>query len=202
VAQSEPTTKKCRKCGETKSVEEFSFVRKGQPNRRARCKPCETAAHREWRLANLDRRAAYMRDWKARNAEKWDAYMRAWLERHPDYQLEWARSNIERLREYRTQWREENRELVREYTRRHRARKLKAPYEDVDPIMVFVRDEGRCGICGDPVDLNDWHLDHVRPLSKGGKHLYENVQVAHPVCNRRKGAKWPISLPLTPESQS
>jgi 5-methylcytosine-specific restriction endonuclease McrA len=34
-----------------------------------------------------------------------------------------------------------------------------------------------------------WDLDHVIPLSKGGEHSYDNVQVTHPSCNRKKGAK-------------
>jgi 5-methylcytosine-specific restriction endonuclease McrA len=32
-------------------------------------------------------------------------------------------------------------------------------------------------------------MDHVVPLARGGDHLYSNVAVSHPLCNRRKGAK-------------
>jgi 5-methylcytosine-specific restriction endonuclease McrA len=42
--------------------------------------------------------------------------------------------------------------------------------------------------CKECVDVDDWHLDHVKPLSKGGEHTYANV--AHPKCNLSKGAKF------------
>jgi 5-methylcytosine-specific restriction endonuclease McrA len=61
--------------------------------------------------------------------------------------------------------------------------------EDVDRQIVLERDEGICHICSDPVDPNEWHLDHVVPLSKGGTHEYANVAVSHPFCNESKGDK-------------
>jgi 5-methylcytosine-specific restriction endonuclease McrA len=34
------------------------------------------------------------------------------------------------------------------------------------------------------------HVDHVRPLAKGGKHCLHNLQLLTPLENMRKGAKW------------
>jgi 5-methylcytosine-specific restriction endonuclease McrA len=58
---------------------------------------------------------------------------------------------------------------------------------------VYRRDEGKCQLCGDPVDLSiRWpdplsaSLDHVVPQSKGGPHTFSNVQLAHLSCNSRK----------------
>lgn len=61
---------------------------------------------------------------------------------------------------------------------------------------VYARDRGICQICGkptDPTDIKDGHirrnyptLDHVVPLSKGGKHTWDNVQLAHMACNSGK----------------
>jgi 5-methylcytosine-specific restriction endonuclease McrA len=58
---------------------------------------------------------------------------------------------------------------------------------------IFVRDGGLCGICLEPVDrdLPALHpqaatLDHAVPLSKGGLHIPENVQLAHRACNSLK----------------
>lgn len=30
-------------------------------------------------------------------------------------------------------------------------------------------------------------IDHIVPMSKGGGHVWENVQVAHIICNTEKG---------------
>ena len=59
----------------------------------------------------------------------------------------------------------------------------------IDHKVVFERDKGICGICKALVGTERWEIDHVVPLSKGGLHAYDNVQLAHRRCNRSKGAK-------------
>jgi 5-methylcytosine-specific restriction endonuclease McrA len=61
--------------------------------------------------------------------------------------------------------------------------------ERIDRGQVFERDHGICHICKLAVDPKHWHMDHIVPLSKGGAHVMANVSVAHPRCNRSKGAK-------------
>ena len=72
-------------------------------------------------------------------------------------------------------------------THKYRARKSGAYVEPVNRVAVFERDAGVCHICSGPVDLRDMLLDHVIPLSKGGKHSYENVKASHARCNQSKG---------------
>ena len=59
--------------------------------------------------------------------------------------------------------------------------------EEVDPQVVFERDEGVCGICGGVVERDRFDVDHVIPLALGGEHSYENARLAHVSCNRRRG---------------
>jgi len=61
--------------------------------------------------------------------------------------------------------------------------------EYIDPIILYGRDKGICGICKAPVHVNQFHIDHIKPLSKGGEHSYRNTQIAHPSCNIRKSDK-------------
>ncbi len=65
--------------------------------------------------------------------------------------------------------------------------------ERFDYREVFERDGWICGICGDPVDPSlAWpdpmsvSLDHVIPVTKGGKHSRENAQCSHFRCNAQK----------------
>lgn len=63
---------------------------------------------------------------------------------------------------------------------------------------VMKRDGGVCKLCGKPVDTADRRgngagynyptIDHIVPLSRGGGHVMSNVQLAHMICNSRKGA--------------
>lgn len=62
---------------------------------------------------------------------------------------------------------------------------------------LFKRDKGLCKICGERTDIKDTTpkghprrmyptIDHIIPLSKGGTHTWDNVQLAHMHCNSRK----------------
>jgi hypothetical protein len=117
----------------------------------------------------------------------------------------------EKARVATAKWRADNPELAREAHRRYqqahpgafqkgmatrRARKLNAFIEAVDRDVVFKRDKGKCGICMKRVSpTSTWHVDHIIPLSRGGTHCYENVQVAHQHCNQSKHARLPIGQP-------
>ena len=47
----------------------------------------------------------------------------------------------------------------------------------------------KCACCDAPI-LDDYHLDHIVPLSLGGENSDINVQILLPKCNWRKGARW------------
>ena len=51
---------------------------------------------------------------------------------------------------------------------------------------IYQRDEGVCGICNLPVELEDLTIDHVVPINRGGQHTNDNAQVAHRLCNALK----------------
>jgi 5-methylcytosine-specific restriction endonuclease McrA len=53
---------------------------------------------------------------------------------------------------------------------------------------VFLRDEYRCQYCGCDVIESHATLDHVFPVSKGGKTTWENSTTACKPCNYRKAA--------------
>lgn len=46
--------------------------------------------------------------------------------------------------------------------------------------------DGKCGICGEPLALEPREVDHLIPKSVGGSHFIDNLQVAHSHCNQRK----------------
>ncbi len=45
-----------------------------------------------------------------------------------------------------------------------------------------------CAICGRQIDnMKDCTIDHIIPISKGGRTTVENCQLAHFACNQKKG---------------
>ena len=83
---------------------------------------------------------------------------------------------------------------------RKRARRYGCAYDPSVTLTKLIKRDGlRCAICGEMCDRNDhsWSkysgpkypsIDHIVPMSKGGGHVWGNVQVAHIICNSEKGA--------------
>lgn len=85
-----------------------------------------------------------------------------------------------------------------------RARQRIATFERVSLAEIAERDGWVCRICGQNVDrsLKSPHpgspsLDHITPLANGGQHTAGNLQLAHRICNIRKGARDIGSLALS-----
>lgn len=83
---------------------------------------------------------------------------------------------------------------LRVKTQRRRARARDAEAEAVDRDVVGERDGWRCGICRCKVDGSlayphprSASLDHIVPLSQGGRHVYQNVRITHLSCNCARG---------------
>lgn len=126
------------------------------------------------------------------------ARVAAWRSANPGRQAEQARLRYardpERHKRICEDWRARNTDRVRDIREARRARERDAFVENVDRRFVWALHEGRCGICRDPVWLEEMHLDHVVPLARGGKHEYPNVQPAHETCNKRKWIKLPEEI--------
>jgi hypothetical protein len=108
-------TKKCSKCGEIKSVDEFT-------GRRNECRKCRSIAYREWELLHLGRytsekylatRRIWMdknknkidqrnKKWKADNPEKMKEAIKRWGKEHPEnrraIQARWVRNHPEQAK--------------------------------------------------------------------------------------------------------
>lgn len=55
--------------------------------------------------------------------------------------------------------------------------------------QIFKRDKQTCQYCKEWFPVRELTIDHVNPLSKGGKHTWENVVTACSDCNNKKGSK-------------
>lgn len=88
---------------------------------------------------------------------------------------------------------------------KHKLRAIKYGVEfdkTVNLNDMLIRYGTKCAICGCECNLKDYKvvngvricgddypsIDHIIPMSKGGGHVWNNVQVAHRSCNTKKGA--------------
>lgn len=63
------------------------------------------------------------------------------------------------------------------------------PVSDVLRLRVLEESGGRCALCGATKKEMPLHVDHIKPRSKGGKTIYENLQVLCARCNQTKSNK-------------
>lgn len=129
------------------------------------------AAWREWAARNAESLAATKAAWHAANAQERARLLADWKAANP-----WHASAYS-------------------YTKRRRAYGLPAEIAElVDPNIVYERDGGLCQICAEPVDRTlpfphpqSLTLDHIVPVSDlASQHTYENTQLSHWDCNRRR----------------
>lgn len=117
------------------------------------------------------------------------------------YQREWYKRNREVVQERSRQWYRENTERATEALRAYRATERgrlvhntsnsqrrargvgQATTEQVAARMAYFGN--KCAYCGGPFE----HVDHVKPLSKGGSQWPSNLRPACRPCNLSKGTK-------------
>jgi len=81
-----------------------------------------------------------------------------------------------RLNRFRTQ---DIEQVSKHKTRRFPSERLK--------VQVLMRDGNKCRLCGIIVTGANIHFDHIKPWSKGGETVLENLQVLCELHNLAKG---------------
>lgn len=87
-------------------------------------------------------------------------------------------------------WQQRNPEKVRAYSHKRRALATNALGDKPLPSdlnsCLLERDGSDCQICDTALGSLVPHIDHVIPLSRGGKHMMWNLRLTHASCNESK----------------
>lgn len=117
-----------------------------------------------------------------------------------EYNHEWYVKNRERKLAYDKQWQKDNRQKLLDTKKRYRDannvrargwshnRRAKTQGVVINKEEVVNWHTRVCGICNLLIE-GAFHIDHKIPLAKGGLHVVENLQLAHPSCNLKKKDK-------------
>lgn len=83
--------------------------------------------------------------------------------------------------------------MVKEYIKKNRR-------ANFSRFNVVLRDDFKCQYCSETVSKASATMDHVIPISKGGKTNWGNIVASCGPCNSKKGSKlWkPINIPYEP----
>lgn len=123
-------------------------------------------------LANKEKIKERSRVWRLNNPGSTTKQMHSWKERFPvKYYLSNANKYALRKRAGAANWR-------------------LSPY---DLGRMMIAQGGMCLYCESDI-FEKYHLDHRIPISKGGKHTYDNLCLACPTCNMRKWTKTDVEF--------
>lgn len=106
----------------------------------------------------------------------------------------YSKANPDCVRRKNLRWRESHPDSYKAHARAgHVRRKARLRSADVgclhvNPLIRRWRMKKRfvCYWCDQPFGINSLHIDHIVPVSKGGKHEASNVCQSCPECNLRK----------------
>lgn len=161
----------CNVCKESKPLDLFSPNKRTSTGKQGRCKPCIAAIMRERRAANPEAHRASIKRSTERHYEKK-------LERNNAYRAK----NPDKVK----QWKKKDREINKARILADNAKRRSFFAGETSPQikqLYALRDFYRSMSLGE-----EFHVDHIIPLSRGGLHSFENLQVIPAICNLRKGA--------------
>jgi 5-methylcytosine-specific restriction endonuclease McrA len=174
-------TKKCRLCLQTLSLSAFPSKYQTRDGHGPYCKPCNSAKRKLWREQNRTRdnasTAAYVKKNKAAR-KRWLANYRC--------------RNRKRLSLAGKLYRQKNphSHTQSEAKRRALARQLTIGSKEAIRAVYRLCASAQaipCAYCGTATAKGGRHVEHKMPLSRGGAHSADNLAIACPDCNLRKG---------------
>lgn len=90
-------------------------------------------------------------------------------------------------------WRKRHPDMLRATNARRKAIKRCAESSGFDDIAhrkwLMQWQQSRCYHCNSEIDGDNYHLDHIVPISKGGQHSQDNLAISCPRCNLSKNSK-------------
>lgn len=173
-----------------------------------------TAKHpdyrKQWRRNNAEhvrkKNAENRRAYRLKHPDRVRAWNKADRERRSDKVKSAAKvyyqKNAKRICSKTKLWRENNRErkraLHRAYKKRHpeknkeqlhrrRCKMMAVGIEDCTAKIKSLHRERFCHWCCAPLTTETREIDHVIPVSRGGRHAPDNLVAACQTCNRSKG---------------
>jgi hypothetical protein len=181
----------CKKCKQEKDANNFTKRTGSRDGLSNSCKKCQSDYYynNRVRISKSNKKSqekrktivnAKKKEWAKRNADKVKKSNRA-------YYLK----NKERIKNYQREWDLNNPIAKRNRVQRRNVKKKNQTvicftlHELEQRLSVF---DFQCYYCGGPFE----HIDHLKPISKGGLHCLSNLRASCKSCNLQKAAMNPF----------
>ena len=159
----------CTKCAENKPLSMFSKDKRAKSGYQSACKVCQSNYYKENKesyqlLKNGNKKyGEKMKEYFIKKREKINEYKRS------RYNTDEGRLKV----------------LSGNYKRKNKTRETNDGTVTAEAlIQKLLAQEYKCAITGE--HLYKYHIDHIIPLNKGGKHTISNIQFVLPEINMSK----------------
>lgn len=203
------TTKTCSRCKRGLPFDKFYKKNTSKDGLTSHCRDCaktpesraKQAAHvrayrqrhpekvNEWARKNPERYKELQRSWRQRNYETVTAKEKAYRDSHKEdvrrRTREWQVKNREHYNELQRNWRKTNRATVKRSEAARRKRVEDAVAYSISEKEMRRLYDSPCFACGTTDNIT---IDHLIPLSRGGRHSAGNYAPMCMSCNTSKGS--------------
>lgn len=142
---------------------------------------------RYWRKANPEKARAIEVRRRAANQKRNAEWRRKNAQRDVARKAEWYAANSDKSRKRTAEWARRHPERAASHAAKRRARIAAVPlaaHEQADVIALYAKARALTELTGE-----SYHVDHIKPLAKGGLHHPSNLQVLKGIDNLRKGTR-------------
>lgn len=170
-------SKECSKCHIEKPYEDFPIDKRKSTGRASECRECHKLLTRDYYARNKEKA-------RQQGIAYREAHEQEERERHQRYYAEHKADYLTRATCFRRTLR--GKLVFRSKAHRRRAAERDSDISAQDLLDLFSR-QSYCAYCHRPFSSElPATIDHVVPLSKGGKHVIENIVLACKPCNSAK----------------
>lgn len=193
LSNSLPTVKTCTLCGHEKELDMFYTDSRGKFGKTARCKKCSCMKSMESRRNNPEAARKADKRYRDKNKDRRSAQNKEWMKNNRlhriSYKKKYRQDNAEYISAYMKDWYKRNPHKYSELSNRRRAREACVDTRRVSNSewdKIVKRYNCSCFYCGAKQEVT---MDHVVPISRGGRHAIGNLIPACMTCNSSKWNK-------------
>lgn len=180
------TNKTCSACKKDLPTKSFCADKSRLGGLRHRCRQCEAVTYS---VAQASKSPEVLEQWRAKRK----AYIAANTAKIAEHRKAWKAANSDKIATQKKVWEAANADKMRASSANKAAKRRAWTNSGMTSRELGEWSKAQAKTCHwcDLDCADNFHIDHYFPLSKGGSHTPDNLVIACPTCNMRKGAKDP-----------